>query len=104
MPLGSGVQAQVKAVRVCLVGLMAWGHAAAEPRLEGRVLRNSGEPVARAQVRLFDLADLRGIPNAVTADESGNFTLHLGNSHEATGGRGTIVMDGLSELQSPSRQ
>ena len=68
----------MKAIRVCLVGLMAWSHAAAEPRLEGRVLRHSGEPVARAQVRLFDLADLRGAPNTVTTDESGSFTLHLG--------------------------
>ena len=50
----------------------------AEPLLEGRVRLESGEPVADAQVRLFDLTDLRqgAIARAMT-DGTGYFALPL---------------------------
>ena len=63
---------------IWLIGLVACAHAAAEPVLEGRVLRPSGAPVAGAQVLLFDLADLGAASLEATADESGAFTLPLG--------------------------
>ena len=44
---------------VCLIGLMLSTSVGAEPLLEGRVRLDSGEPVADAQVRIFDLTDLR---------------------------------------------
>ena len=49
----------MKTVNVCLVGLVFVVCAWAEPLLEGWVRLESGEPVADAQVRLFDLTDLR---------------------------------------------
>ena len=49
----------------------------AEPLVEGYVRLESGQPVAGAQVRLFDLADLRSWVGA-TADETGSFALPLG--------------------------
>ena len=69
----------MKAAIFCIIGLVgAWGHAEAEPLVEGRVRLTSGEPAAGAQVRLFDLADLRTAPLAATTDGSGHFTLSLG--------------------------
>ena len=69
----------MKAAILCIIGLVgAWGHAEAEPLVEGRVRLTSGEPAAGAQVRLFDLADLRAAPLAATTDGSGHFTLSLG--------------------------
>ena len=62
---------------ICIVGLVSWVHAGAEPLLEGRVRLDSGAPVSRAQVLLFDLADLRAAPRAATTDRSGRFTLPL---------------------------
>ena len=41
------------------------------------MLLTSGAPAARAQVRLFDLADLRSAPIDAAADESGYFALPL---------------------------
>ncbi|MCY3792391.1 MAG: T9SS type A sorting domain-containing protein, partial [Gemmatimonadetes bacterium] len=63
---------------VCLIGLVFVVSASAEPVLEGRVQLESGEPVADAQVRLFDLSDLRqgAIARAMT-DGTGYFALPL---------------------------
>ena len=62
----------------CLIGLCVGVCASAEPLLEGRVRLESGEPVADAQVRLFDLTDLRRetIARAQT-DDTGYFALPL---------------------------
>ena len=50
----------------------------AEPLLEGRVRLESGEPVADAQVRLFDLTDLRqGAMARAQTDGTGYFALPL---------------------------
>ena len=49
----------------------------AEPMVTGQVRLASGEPVAGAHVRLFDLRDLRSWVGATT-DESGSFALPLG--------------------------
>ena len=45
-----------------LIGLMSGVSVGADPLIEGRVRLDSGEPVADAQVRLFDLTDLRQGP------------------------------------------
>ena len=42
-----------------LIGLLLSVHVGAEPLLEGRVRLSSGQPAVGAQVRLFDLTDLR---------------------------------------------
>ena len=60
-----------------LAAWMAAGPAAAGPQLEGRVRLPSGEPAAGAQVRLFDLTDLRAAPLAAATDASGRFQLSL---------------------------
>ena len=49
----------------------------AEPMVAGQVRLASGEPVAGAHVRLFDLADLRSWVGTTT-DETGSFALPLG--------------------------
>ena len=50
----------------------------AEPLLEGRVRLESGEPVANAQVRIFDMTDLRQGPVArAQTDGTGYFALPL---------------------------
>ena len=74
----------MKAAIGCLIGLVFVVSASAEPLLEGRVRLDSGEPVADAQVRLFDLTDLRqgAIARAMT-DGTGYFALPLA----ALGGR-----------------
>ena len=68
----------MKAVIGCLIGLVFVVSVSAEPLLEGRVRLESGEPVADAQVRLFDLSDLRqgAIARAMT-DGTGYFALPL---------------------------
>ena len=67
-----------KTATICTIGLLGLLiHAGAEPRLEGRVRLESGEPAVGAQVLLFDLADLRSAPVAATTDRSGGFTLPL---------------------------
>ncbi len=69
----------MRAAIICTIGLIGpWGHAGAEPLIEGRVRLPSGAPAAGAQVRLFDLADLRAAPIGATTDQSGHFTLPLG--------------------------
>ena len=68
----------MKAAIGCLVGLVFGISASAEPLLEGRVRLASGQPVADAQVQLFDLTDLRqgAIARAMT-DGTGYFALPL---------------------------
>ena len=63
---------------VCFIGLVFVVSVSAEPLLEGRVRLESGEPVADAQVRLFDLTDLRqrAVARAQT-DDTGYFALPL---------------------------
>ena len=71
----------MKIARICLVliGVVgSKGPAVTEPLVEGRVLLPSGAPVAGAQVRLFDLTDLRAAIGEAKADESGYFSLSTG--------------------------
>ena len=74
----------MKDASVCLIGLVFVVSVSAEPLLEGQVRLESGEPVADAQVRLFDMTDLRqgAIARAMT-DGTGYFALPLA----ALGGR-----------------
>ena len=68
----------MKTAIICTIGLVgSWGHAGADPWIEGRVQLDSGTPVPGAQVLLFDLTDLRAAPLAATTDRSGHFTLPL---------------------------
>ena len=60
-----------------LLGLVLSLSVGAEPLVEGQVRLASGQPVAGAQVRLFDLADLRSWVGTTT-DETGSFALPLG--------------------------
>ena len=74
----------MKIANVCLVGLVFVVCASAEPLLEGRVRLDSGEPVADAQVQIFDLTDLRqGAVARAQTDGAGYFSLPLA----ALGGR-----------------
>ena len=68
----------MKAAIGCFIGLVLSVSVGAESLLEGRVRLDSGEPVADAQVRLFDLTDLRrgAIARAMT-DGRGYFALPL---------------------------
>ena len=68
----------MKFTKVCFIGLVFVLSASAEPLLEGRVRLDSGQPVADAQVQLFDLTDLRrgAIARAMT-DGTGYFVLPL---------------------------
>ena len=62
----------------CFIGLILSVSIDAESLLEGRVWLDSGEPVADAQVRLFDLTDLRrGAIAHVMTDGTGYFALPL---------------------------
>ena len=68
----------MKALSGCLIGLVFGISASAEPLLEGRVRLESGQPVADAQVQLFDLTNLRqgAIARAMT-NGTGYFALPL---------------------------
>ena len=68
----------MKAANVCIIGLVFVVSVSAEPLFEGQVRLESGEPVADAQVRIFDLSDLRqgAIARAMT-DGTGYFALPL---------------------------
>ena len=68
----------MKAAIGWLIGLVFVVSASAEPLLEGQVRLESGEPVADAQVRIFDMTDLRqgAIARALT-DGTGYFALPL---------------------------
>ena len=69
---------------VCFIGLVFVVSVSAESLLEGRVRLESGEPVADAQVRLFDMTDLRqGAIARAQTDGTGYFALPLA----ALGGR-----------------
>ena len=66
------------AVLSSLLGLVSVVSVSADPLIEGRVRLDSGEPVADAQVRLFDLTDLeRGALALATTDGTGYFALPL---------------------------
>ena len=66
----------MKATMFFVLGIVALSlRLGADPLLQGRVRLESGQPVAGAQVLLFDLADLRSPPVAATTDERGWFTL-----------------------------
>ena len=68
----------MKAAISIIIGLVLSVSASAEPLIEGRVRLDSGEPVADAQVRIFDLTDLQraAIAHALT-DGTGYFALPL---------------------------
>ena len=58
------------------IGLVLSVSVGAESLLEGRVRLSSGQPAIGAQVRLFDLTDLRRFVGTTT-DETGHFALPL---------------------------
>ena len=58
------------------IGLVLSVHVGAEPLLEGRVRLSAGQPAVGAQVRLFDLTDLRRSVGTTT-DAAGYFALSL---------------------------
>ena len=58
------------------MGLFLVVGVSAQPLVEGRVRLTAGQPVANAQVRLFDATDLRRSVRAIT-DETGYFSLSL---------------------------
>ena len=58
------------------MGLLLVIGASAQPLVEGRVRLAAGQPIANAQVRLFDATDLRRSVRAIT-DETGYFALPL---------------------------
>ena len=60
-----------------VIGAVFGAQVGAEPMMAGQVRLASGEPVAGAQVRLFDLRDLRSWVGATT-DETGSFALPVG--------------------------
>ena len=68
----------MKAAIGCLIGLVFIVSVSVEPLLEGQVRLESGQPVADAQVRLFDLTNLRqgAVARAMT-DGRGYFALPL---------------------------
>ena len=59
-----------------LIGLVLSISVGAEPLLKGQVRLSSGQPAVGAQVRLFDLTDLRRFVGTTT-DETGHFALSL---------------------------
>ena len=68
----------MKAAISSLIGLVLSISVSAEPLIEGRVRLESGEMVADAQVRLFDLTDLeRGAVGRAMTDDTGYFVLPL---------------------------
>ena len=68
----------MKIISGWIIGLVFGVCASAEPLLEGRVRLEFGEPVADAQVRLFDLTDLqRGAIARAQTDGTGYFALPL---------------------------
>ncbi len=61
-----------------LIGLALSVSVSAKPLIEGRVRLDSGEPIADAKVRLFDMTDLRrGAIAQATTDGAGYFALPL---------------------------
>ena len=68
----------MRAVILCIIGLLASKGHAADPFVEGHVQLPSGAPVPGAQVLLFDLSDLRAAPLAVDHRPIGAFHPALG--------------------------
>ena len=68
----------MKTIINSLIGFVSVLSVSAEPLIEGRVRLESGEPVADAQVRIFDMTDLqRGAIARATTDGTGYFALPL---------------------------
>ena len=68
----------MKSLISSLIGLALSVSVGAEPLLEGRVRLDSGEPVAEAQVQIFDMTDLqRGAIARAMTDGTGYFALPL---------------------------
>ena len=68
----------MKSLISSLIGLVLSVSVGADPLIEGRVRLDSGEPVAEAQVRIFDLTDLRrGAIARATTNGTGYFALPL---------------------------
>ena len=68
----------MQAMIAIFVGLLVSAPVIAEPLVEGWVRQSSGEPVEAAQVRIFDMTDLRrGAVAQATTDAAGYFALPL---------------------------
>ena len=68
----------MKSLISSLIGLVLVVVASAEPLIEGQVRLDSGEPVAEAQVQIFDMTDLqRGAIARALTDGTGYFALPL---------------------------
>ncbi|MYA23892.1 MAG: T9SS type A sorting domain-containing protein, partial [Gemmatimonadetes bacterium] len=68
----------MKSLISSLIGFMLSVSVSAAPLIEGQVRLDSGEPVANAQVRIFDMSDLRqGAIARATTDATGYFALPL---------------------------
>ena len=68
----------MKSLISSLIGFVLSVSVSAAPLIEGRVRLDSGEPVANAQVRIFDMTDLqRGAIARATTDAAGYFALSL---------------------------
>ena len=68
----------MQTVIAVFVGLMVSAPVIAEPLVEGWVRLDAGEPVANAQVRIFDMTNLqRGAIARATTDATGYFALPL---------------------------
>ena len=68
----------MKSLISSLIGFVLSVSVSAAPLIEGQVRLDSGEPVANAQVRIFDMTDLqRGAIARATTDATGYFALPL---------------------------
>ena len=68
----------MKSLISSLIGFVLSVSVSAAPLIEGQVRLESGEPVANAQVRIFDMTDLRrGAVAQATTDAAGYFVLPL---------------------------
>ena len=68
----------MKSLISSFIGLVLSVSVSAEPLIEGRVRLDSGAPVADAQVRIFDMSNLRqGAIARATTDGTGYFALPL---------------------------
>ncbi|MDE0708957.1 MAG: leucine-rich repeat domain-containing protein, partial [bacterium] len=96
------MDASMRTVTVLIALAAAYGPAGAEPLMEGRVRLDSGEPVAGAQVLLFNLADLRAAPLAATTDGAGHFSLPLGGLRGAALPEGFVLGSNYPNPFNPS--
>ena len=68
----------MKSLISSFIGFVLSVNVSAAPFIEGQVRLDSGEPVANAQVRIFDMKDLqRGAVASATTDAAGYFALPL---------------------------